>query len=57
MEQVLSDTVPDGHSRRSLIAKAGGLLVAGGALTLPGVASAASAASGSLSILRVLTTF
>jgi hypothetical protein len=57
IEQVLSETVPSGHSRRSLIAKAGGLLVAGSALTLPGVASAASASNGSLPILRVLTTF
>jgi hypothetical protein len=36
------------------MAKAGGLMIAGGALALPGVASAAS---GSQSILSVLTTF
>jgi hypothetical protein len=54
MSQVLDETVPSGHSRRSLMAKAGGLLMAGGALTLPGVASAAG---GSDSILSVLTTF
>ena len=54
MEQVLDETVPSGYSRRSLMAKAAGLLVAGGALTLPGVASAASPAD---PILSVLTTF
>lgn len=54
LEQVLDETVPSGHSRRSLLTKAAGLLVAGGALTLPGVAGAASSSD---SILSVLTTF
>jgi hypothetical protein len=54
MSQVLDEAIPSRHSRRSLMVKAGGLLMAGGALTLPGVASAAS---GSESILSVLTTF
>lgn len=54
MEQVLNEAVPSRHSRRSLMTKAAGLLVAGGALTLPGVASAAS---GSEPILSVLMTF
>ena len=54
MEQVLDETVSSGYSRRSLMAKAGGLMVAGGALALPGVASAST---GSDSILSVLMTF
>ena len=54
MSQVLDEVVPSGHSRRSLMAKAGGLLMAGGALALPGVANATP---GSDSILSVLTTF
>ena len=54
MGQVLDETVQSGYSRRSLMAKAGGLMVAGGALALPGVASASS---GSDSILSVLMTF
>ena len=57
MEQVLHETVPSGHSRRTLMAKAAGLLVAGGALTLPGIANAASSASAADPILSVLTTF
>lgn len=56
MEQVLDETVSSGYSRRSLMAKAGGLMAAGGVLALPGVASAASG-SGSESILSVLMTF
>ncbi len=54
MSQVLDEAVPSRHSRRSLMAKAGGLLAAGGALAVPGVASAASSSD---SILSVLTTF
>jgi hypothetical protein len=55
MDQVVGETVRDGHSRRSLMAKAGGLLAAGTALTLPG-ATAAEAASKS-SIVNTLATF
>lgn len=55
VEQVMNDTVRDGNSRRSLMAKAGGLLAAGAALTLPG-ATAAEAASKS-SIVDLLATF
>ncbi len=55
VEQVMNETVPDRQSRRSLMAKAGGVLAAGAALTLPG-ASVAGAASRS-SIVDLLATF
>ena len=56
MEQVLDETVSSGYSRRSLMAKAGGLMAAGGVLALPGAASAASG-SDLDAILSVLMTF
>lgn len=57
MEQVLDETT-DGQSRRALMARAGGLLAAGATLTIPGVASAATGASGSSKDIRsVLATF
>jgi hypothetical protein len=55
MDQVLNDTVPNAHSRRALMARAGGLLAAGTALSLPEIAGAASASS--RSVVSVLTTF
>jgi hypothetical protein len=55
MDQVLNDTVPSAQSRRTLMARAGGLLAAGTALSLPGIASAAT--SSSSSVVSVLTTF
>ncbi len=54
MEQVLDETM-DGHSRRALMARAGGLLAAGATLAVPGVAGAAT--SSSRSIVSVLATF
>jgi hypothetical protein len=55
MDQVLSDSVAPGDSRRSLLAKAGAMLAAGTALTLPDVASAGSRSR--TSIVSVLATF
>jgi hypothetical protein len=55
MDQVLAEAGAEPQSRRALMAKAGGLLVAGSALGLPGVADAAG--SGRASILSVLSTF
>jgi hypothetical protein len=57
MEQVLNENVPDRHSRRTLLAKAGGLLAAGTALSLPGAATATAATARRGSILSVLSTF
>ena len=54
MDQVLTDAMP-GHSRRSLMVRAGGLLAAGATLALPGAAVAATGSSSS--ILSVLATF
>ena len=53
MDQVLTEAVPSGHNRRALMARAGGLLAAGTALTVPGIAGAASGGS----VLDVLATF
>ncbi len=55
MEQVLNETIPQRQTRRTLMAKAGGLVAAGTSLTLPGIAGAAT--SDSASILSVLSTF
>src|SRR3954447_2653125 len=55
MDQVLNDVVASGQSRRALMARAGGLLAAGTALSLPGIAGAASTSS--RSVVSVLTTF
>jgi len=55
MDQVLTEAVPSGQSRRALMAKAAGLLAAGTALSVPGMASAA--ASSPRSVVSVLTTF
>jgi ferritin-like metal-binding protein YciE len=54
MEQVLEDS-PARQSRRALMAKAGGLVAAGTALAVPGVAQAAPASRNS--IASVLATF
>jgi hypothetical protein len=58
MEQVLDDS-PARHNRRALMTRAGGLLTAGAALSVPGVASAATSggAGSSNSIMSVLATF
>jgi hypothetical protein len=55
MDQVLNDAVPSARSRRALMARAGGLLAAGTALSVPGMASAAT--SSPRSVVSVLTTF
>jgi hypothetical protein len=55
MDQVLDDAVANAQSRRALMARAGGLLAAGTALSLPAVAGAAT--SSSSSVVSVLTTF
>lgn len=55
MDQVLDETLT-GHSRRTLMARAGGLLAAGATLAVPGVASAATSSS-SKDIMSVLATF
>lgn len=60
VDQVLTETVRDGESRRSLMIKAGGLLAAGGALAVPGVAEAAghaSTAGADPGLIAVLATF
>ena len=43
VEQVMNETIPDRSSRRSLMTRAGGVLAAGAALTLPGAATADAA--------------
>ena len=55
MDQVLDDTVPSEQSRRALMGRAAGLQAAGTALSLPGIAGAAT--SGPRSVVSVLTTF
>lgn len=55
VEQVMTETIPDRSSRRSLMTRAGGVLAAGAALTLPGAATADAASRSS--IVDVLATF
>jgi hypothetical protein len=55
VDQVLDEAVPDGQSRRALMTRAAGLLAAGTALSVPGMASAAT--SSARSVVNVLTTF
>jgi hypothetical protein len=54
MDQVLDETMA-GHSRRALMARAGGLLAAGATLAVPGVAGAATRST--KDIMSVLATF
>ena len=58
MEQVLRDAGSAAHDRRTLMARASGLLAVGAALALPGMASAAPEPKGhDNSPISVLTTF